>query len=596
MLVLFASLSFARDTPEPVGAWRDTVDWARAEDETVRWLADYLAVDTVAPPGNEMDGVRYLTAILDAEGIGHTVIDHGDNRGSLIARLPATRPVEGAAPLCLLSHIDVVPSERENWTVEPLSGEIRDGQVYGRGALDMKGMGIVELGAMVHLKRLGVPLERDLVLLAVADEEVHGLGMKALVNDHWSEIGCSHMINEGGLGIRDALLEGQTLHAISVAEKGTLWTRMIASGNAGHGSTVTEEEAPARLLEAMALLERKYRPKYRIDPAFYELFDHAGRQRGGFTGSVLRSPFLVRLLVKSKLKRIPTTRAAMSNTLHLTGMGGASSVNVVPSEVWAQYDSRLMPGTSPEELLAELQHLTRKLEHIRWEVVDQEPANGSPWDDPFYDAIEHYAAEGRPEAAAGPILSVGFTDSIFARPLGVHAYGYVPFEVSAEEAETMHGHDERVSIDNLREGTRRMLSILLDFAGTDAGPTPELTEALAAWSAVEPASDASGLGAELAARLAVPAKGDAKAVLDRYTRARLDTWLRSAPLPSPEQLGEGGLNAVLTLAGMGDPAFTKRVVEPLGCEVEHPELRSLQAQAGLDVCGNTAEPTPHPPE
>jgi acetylornithine deacetylase/succinyl-diaminopimelate desuccinylase-like protein len=461
-LLLALALAHAHETPAHVQALRERVDWQVVGDEAVGWLSDYLAIDTVAPPGNERDGAVFLQGILEAEGIQTRLIEHGENRASLIGWL---RGDGTAPPLCLLSHIDVVPSELEHWTHGPLSGEVVDGQIWGRGALDMKGMGIVELGAMVQLARLKAPLARDVVLLAVADEELDGLGIRTLVDQHWGEIGCSHLINEGGIGIRDALVQGQTVHAISVAERGVLWLRLIAEGVVGHGSTIAEGEAPARLLEAMERVERRYRPKPHIHPAFYRLFRRVGEHHGGLVGALIKTPSGVRTFVKPRLLAEGATAAALTDTLHLTGMGGASSVNVVPSEVWAQYDGRLLPGTDPQVQLARLQALIADLPGVRWEVLDARAGNESPMDDPFFDRIAHYAEEDRADAAAGPVLSVGFTDSIFVRPLGVHAYGYVPFIVTQDEAKTMHGHDERVSVDNVREGVRRMFSIVLDFAG-----------------------------------------------------------------------------------------------------------------------------------
>ena len=456
------ALALAGHTSAETEAWRSKVDWDAVGAEATTVLSQYIQVDTVAPPGNELDGALFLRDILDEEGIESILVEHGDNRASLIGRLRGNGTRD---PICLLSHIDVVPSEEEHWDTRPLSGEVRDGYVWGRGALDMKGMGVVELMAMLQLKRQGVPLSRDVVILAVADEEVDGLGMKSLVKDHWDKIGCSHLINEGGLGIVDALMEDQTLHAISVGEKGTLWVRLIAEGPAGHGSTIEEGEAPARLLEAMARVERKYKPKPRMHESFFELFRRVGEHRGGLIGSLIKGRGGVKLFVQPRLMKDSTTQAAVVDTLHLTGMGGASSVNVVPSEVWAQYDSRLLVGTDPEEQLERLKALTADLPGVRWEVLNSEPANASDWDDPLFDAIAHYAVEDRPESVAGPVISVGFTDSFYVRPLGVKAYGYVPFVITREEALTMHGHNERVSVDNLREGSRRLFSILVDFAG-----------------------------------------------------------------------------------------------------------------------------------
>ena len=179
----------------------------------------------------------------------------------------------------------------------------------------------------------------------------------------------------------------------------------------------------------------------------------------------MRNRGLTNMLVKPRLAKIPATSAAMRDTVHLTGMGGAAEPNVVPSEVWAQYDCRLLPGTSPAEMLDRLKRATRGMEGVRWEVIAEATANRSPVDDPLYEAIASYAVEGDPDAAAGPILSVGFTDSLHVRPLGVHAYGYVPVAVLPEDVERMHGHDERVPTEQLTEGLRRLFSIVVAFAG-----------------------------------------------------------------------------------------------------------------------------------
>ena len=135
----------------------------------------------------------------------------------------------------------------------------------------------------------------------------------------------------------------------------------------------------------------------------------------------------------------------------------------------AQYDCRLLPGTTPEAHLERLKKLVKGIDGISFEVIDERMSNGSEADDPLFRAIERYAVEGRPEAVAGPLLSVGFTDSLLFRPLGVHAYGYVPFEVEPDVADTMHGHGERVPVEQVGEGLRRMFSMVVDFAGSEAG-------------------------------------------------------------------------------------------------------------------------------
>lgn len=466
MIVLVLGLALA--APDHVTTWRDRVDWDAAGDEAVDVLSRYLAVDTVNPPGNEARGVAFMVDILDREAIPWESVTHAPGRSSLIAWLDGG---DAEPPLCLLSHLDVVTSELEHWPVDrgPLSGVIADGAVWGRGALDMKGMGAIELMTLVQLRRLGVPLRRDVVLIAVADEEVDNLGMRDLVDQHWPRLRCGVVINEGGIGIQDALFEGQTVHAISVAEKGVLWFQLHADGRAGHGSTPYDGEAPERLLRAMELIDRKWKPKPHIDDSLYDLLDAVGREKGGVVGAILRSPPLVRLLVKGKLLANPATRAAITDTVHLTGMAGAREPNVVPSRVSANYDARLLPGTDPDAVLAELQRITRKVEGLSFEVVQRFEATGSPWDDPFYRAIATYAVEGREGHVAGPVLSVGFTDSIFARPVGARAYGYVPFVVTEAQAGTMHGHGEHVPVDQVKSGLRILFSVVVDQA---AEPSP----------------------------------------------------------------------------------------------------------------------------
>jgi len=458
--------------PARVVAARDAVDWEAASAQAAEHLSAFLQVDTTNPPGGERAGAEWMAARLAAEGITAEIRDHGAGRASLIARLPAT----GGAPtgpaagngLCLVSHLDVVTAEPSRWTHPPLSGAQVDGQVWGRGALDMKGMGVVELEVLLWLKRVGVPLQRDVVLLAVADEEVSGLGMQAIAAD-WASVGCSHAINEGGLGIDGALFPGQVLHAISVAEKGFAWVRVRAEGEPGHGSVAEPAvEAPARLLTAMSAIERRVRPRPVIDPALRVLLANAGRAQGGAARWVMQPPWLQDLVVRPKLLARPQTRAAITNTTHLTGMAGARSPNVVPASVEAVYDCRLLPGATPQDALDTLARAVRGIPGISLTLIDGRVSDRSPIDDPVYRALATYAVEGRPGHVAGPVLSVGFTDSLFLRPLGVHAYGYIPFVVTVDEADTMHGDDERVSVANLGEGTRRLLSVVVDVAGADA--------------------------------------------------------------------------------------------------------------------------------
>lgn len=441
------------------------IDWTAAGDETVGILSAYLRVDTVNPPGNETAGAVFLADILARDGIPSRIVEFAPGRGSLVARLEGT-PASGSvkeAPLCLLSHIDVVPSETERWPEArpPLGGVVADGYVWGRGALDMKGMGALEVAVLLQLKRQAVPLRRDVILLAVADEEVDGGGILSLV-ERWEEIGCSQVVNEGGLGLQDLFFPGQTVYGVSVAEKGLLWGRMIATGPAGHGSRPDPAQAPAVLQRAAAAIEAR-RPRAKFHPSLIELFANVGRSQRGLTRAVLTRPALARLALRGRLMGNPATRAALVDTINITGFGGGKSTNVVPTEAWATLDCRLLPGTTPEAMKALLRELVPD-PAVRFEFDSEALSNESPTDDSLYRALVARAVEGRSDAVAGPVLSIGFTDSLYLRPLGVHAYGFVPFVVTVEEAGTMHGHGERVSVENVRDGVRILYNAVVDVA------------------------------------------------------------------------------------------------------------------------------------
>jgi acetylornithine deacetylase/succinyl-diaminopimelate desuccinylase-like protein len=460
--------------PAPPGVEKlgDAVDWKATGEETVQLLADYLRVDTVNPPGNETRGAEFIAAKLKAEGIESASVEFAPGRSNLIARLKGRSHDK---PLCLLSHMDVVTSEAEHWSHPPLSGDIApmpDGgtepYLWGRGALDMKGLGALEVMTLVLLKRQNVPLQRDVVLLAVGDEEVADLGMSYAVEHDWPD--CGFMVNEGGLGIKDMLFPGQTVFAVSVAEKGVLWLKLHARGEAGHGSAPVPGRAPMELLHAaQAMMERS--PEPRLHASLYELTRVIGEQVGGVNGFVLQRPALVDLLVKGKLMERPQTRAGITDTCQVTGWGGVgSSPNVIPSEAWAVLDCRVLPGTEPQTLLKELESRIAAVPGVSLEVLEQFSANESPWDDEWFAALQRNSVRGLSNAVAGPVLSPGYTDSMMARRKGTHAYGMVPFIVSADEIGTMHGRDERVSVENVKRGVEVLYRSVLDFDAVPPSP------------------------------------------------------------------------------------------------------------------------------
>ncbi|MBL8912701.1 MAG: M20/M25/M40 family metallo-hydrolase [Archangium sp.] len=452
--------------PASIAARGDAVDWKAVGAEAVDFLSRYLQVDTRNPPGNETRGAEFLAAEFEKVGIASETWEFVPGRGSLVARLKATgAPSE--KPLCLLSHLDVVTAEDDEWPpdAQPLSGAVKDGFVWGRGALDMKGMGAIEALTLILLARQHVPLKRDVILLAVADEEVDNAGMHLLTEKHWNELDCGVLINEGGIGLRGLLFENQTVFPITVAEKGTLWLRIVAKGAAGHGSTPTPGRATDALVRAVAKI-RAREPKPTIHLSLYELLARVGAQKGGLTGFVLSHPSLVDLLVTGKLMANPATRAALTNTCQVTGWEGKGSApNVIPSKVAAIVDCRVLPNTKPEVFLEELRGLLREDgDDITLEVISSEPASESATDDPLLVALERNLRHGREDIVVGPAISPGFTDSNLARPKGTKAYGLVPFEIDAELLGTMHGKHERLPIKELTRGLEVLYRSVLEVS------------------------------------------------------------------------------------------------------------------------------------
>lgn len=449
-------------------AWADAIDWTAARDEAAQFLSAYVRVDTSNPPGNETAGAAFLADLLTREGIENTSWEFAPGRSNLMARLRSDNPQE--APLCLLSHLDVVTAEPDRWTHPPFSGHIdAQGTIWGRGTMDMKGIGVIEALSLVWLKRLGVPLRRDVILLAVGDEEVDNLGAKDLAEHHWQDIGCSQLLNEGGLGVRGALFDDLTTFAVSFTEKGALWVRLVATGAPGHGSTPLPDSAPMRLTMALERL-RARELEATIHPELQRLLAEIGGKVGGLTGAVLKSPSLTKALAGGKLLANPLSAATVTNTINITGFGGAEEPNVVPSRVWAQLDIRMLPGVTSADMLAELDELLEGLEGLSYEVISDSPAVESTTDDDLFRALVNHLQAAYPDAAVGPFVMMGSTDSTVLRPLGVHAYGFAPFVFTQEELMGFHGDDERIGSDNLAQGLKVLLGVVLETSASGGAP------------------------------------------------------------------------------------------------------------------------------
>jgi acetylornithine deacetylase/succinyl-diaminopimelate desuccinylase-like protein len=426
------------------------IDWEAVTAEAVDILQRYLRIETVNPPGNEERACDFLAAILAADGIDCQKLVCAPGRANLIATLPGR---DDETPLVLLNHTDVVPVEADQWQVEPFAGVIKDGCIWGRGAIDMKGMGVLELLTMLTLKRRGVKLHRPVRFMAVADEEAGSdWGVEWLDKQHPSLIrDTAFVINEVGFGAQSYLGVERPLFGVSTAEKSPLWLTLRATGRPGHGSAPHEDNVLDRMVRAMQRIQAWERPIVLTPPVAESLRAlHA-------EGYIEEDPD--KMKPEAITQRYRQLRSLLSNTISATGLHSGMKHNVIPATGTATIDCRLVPGYEHERFIEEVR---RVIDDPKIEIETVFAAE-SPWstsDTELHAAIHAVCNQVMPEAAVLPRVSAGFTDSRTFRRHGVPAYGFVPMLLSSEEQAGMHGNDERVSLQNLRLGVEVLYKVV----------------------------------------------------------------------------------------------------------------------------------------
>jgi acetylornithine deacetylase/succinyl-diaminopimelate desuccinylase-like protein len=437
-------------------------------DQAVTWMQDYLRIDTTNPPGNEMRMVEFYKKILDQEGIENRVFEYAAGRGDLWARLPASagEGVGRPRPIILLNHMDVVTSDASHWKVPPFSGEIKDGYIWGRGAQDMKDEGLAQLLVMVMLKREKVALNRDVIFLAVADEEADGTGTDWFI-EHQRELleNAEFLINEGGENLLEA---GKVKYVgVDVGEKTTYWLRVVAHGRPGHGSRPNQDSAPNRLVRA---LERiiAYRTPLRVLPVVDEFLRDMAPYESPEQAVYYRN---VRKAVEDKkfqeeVERNESLNFLLRDTISLTMLGGSGQTNVIPPEAWANLDVRILPGGDPKAVLAAVRRVVND-PNVTVEPMNNDfrVANYSGTDTALYAAIKKVSAKYFPGTPVVPHITSGYTENQRYRPLGMVAYGFNPYAATEEEGNTEHGNDERIRVEEVRRGPRILFDVVAAMAG-----------------------------------------------------------------------------------------------------------------------------------
>jgi acetylornithine deacetylase/succinyl-diaminopimelate desuccinylase-like protein len=419
------------------------IDWVKVGEDATRLLQDYVRIDTSNPPGDTRKSADFLAAIFEREGIPVTRYESAPQKAILYARLKATVTPPAGKAIVLLHHMDVVPADRARWHTDPFTPTIQGNDLWGRGSMDMKGLGVAHLMAFLELKRQRVPLTRDVILLAEPDEEVGGaMGARWMIAHHFAELDPGYVLDEGGFGSRDLFAPDKLVYGISVAEKKLVWLKVRAEGVAGHGSQPHDQNPNDRLVKALGRLIGQPPP-----PGDFSVLQ-AMRQR---VGAFAPNKF---------------TNAIQHSTIAVTwirsGVGDPPKINVIPSVAEAGLDCRVLPGTTRDQWMAEV---TRRLgdPSLTIELVNEsdDPIVTSS-DTGLYRNLEAAIRRRHPDAVVTPMLIPYGTDSNAFRPKGVNSYGIFPAILSAEIVGSMHGDGERVPLDGIREAAQVFFEALRD--------------------------------------------------------------------------------------------------------------------------------------
>jgi acetylornithine deacetylase/succinyl-diaminopimelate desuccinylase-like protein len=444
------------------------MDWNSAHAETIAHLQALIRFNTTNPPGNELPLARYLADVLRAAEIETQLLEPAPMRGAVVARL---RGDGRDAPVLLMAHMDVVGVEAEHWSVNPFGGEVRDGFLYGRGAIDDKGMLAANLMTMLLLAREAaagrIHLRRDVIFAATSDEEVADeWGMGWLIDNHPESIRAEFALNEGG---RTRVLDGRPLYlAVQTVEKVAHVVRLTAHGPGGHASVPLAGNAVARLARAIATIHDNPLP-VKLLPTTREFFRElspvwpvpAERAAMADLGSGDAARVERGELV---LRDIPMLDALLRTTVSPTMLQGGVAPNVIPTEVSATLNIRTLPGDPIDDVVAALARIVGD-PLVDFTIVERgEESPPCELSSPMFRAIAEATRALNPDLAVVPFLGTGATDSARMRRWGVQAYGVLPFPMEQSDEERMHAHDERIPLESLHFGTQLIYGAILRVA------------------------------------------------------------------------------------------------------------------------------------
>lgn len=444
----------------------ELADWDAHSQRIFEDFRTLLRFRTINPPGEEGPAADFLAQRLREAGIETTVV-YSDGRPNVVGRLRGDGT--GGGPLLLTGHTDVVPVEEEHWDVDPFAAEIRDGYLFGRGAIDMKNMVAMSLGVILALQASGAKLRRDVIVAFVADEEegcTHG--SRFLVEQHPELVQADYMIGEiGGFNLD---INGVRYYPIQVAEKGLCQFKMTAHGDPGHASMPHTNNAVAKLGEAIGKLAAKRLPYHPVQSVEANLRAIAKHQK---VPASLALPLILKPALRDKMLDyvLPDKALAKSlgsllaNTVSPTGLEAGFKVNTIPGTATAIIDGRLLPGQTTADLIREVEAVVGQ--GFTFEIIREFEGREDTIDDPLFRAIAENISRHDAQGFPIPYMIPGFTDAQYFGRLGMRCYGYSPLRFPIEDnvkfTELFHGHNERIHVDGFHWGFRCLWDLVRRF-------------------------------------------------------------------------------------------------------------------------------------
>jgi acetylornithine deacetylase/succinyl-diaminopimelate desuccinylase-like protein len=438
----------------------------KAKNEAVEILSELIKINTTNPPGNELPAAKYIAEKLEEANLETEIIKSEENRGNVICRIKGEKKEPS---ILLLSHLDVVPANASEWSIDPFSGIIKDGFIWGRGAIDCKSLTAIECVIMKLIALNNKKPKGDIIFAATADEEKGGgAGVEYIIKNYPEKIKTTYVINEGG-GF-SIPIGNKHIFLIQTAEKGIVWIKIKAGGVPAHGSMPgIGDNAILRMMNTInRIMSRK--PPIMIIPVVKKFIKKISSEKGSeykILSNLLLNKYLAHKILDKLAKKnkgeAEMIRSMISATITPTMINGGIKENIVPSLCETIFDCRILPGQTKEDLINNIKNIVKDIDKLEFEYLKYDEPTESPYETDFFKIIEDTLKEYDKNFEAVPYMVPGGTDSRFLRRIGSICYGFHPVKTDMPYDQLMrlpHGIDERISIKNIHFGIEILYKII----------------------------------------------------------------------------------------------------------------------------------------